>query len=845
MRKKSTRLLSAALAVCMMLSVLPVGAFAAEPGAAEPENGASAQAEEEFVQPESVEINSTNFQDTDFQNYVKQYDKDGNDSLSLEERNKVTTIELPDDSYCPTMKGIEYFPELVTLKCSNTHVRSLDVSKNLKLETLWCNWNNLEQLDVSKNKALKDLRCGDNYLTTLNVSQNEALEWLSTNDMRSKLNSLDVSYNKALKHLECTKNGLTSLDVSSNEALERLACDGNPLTELDVSKNDKLTSLDCRRCGLTSLKFGSAVSSMECDENQLTVLDISQNTRWTHLMCNDNKLTSLSFNENVVMPPVASIYTSNNHYQIAVDADGIYDLSQLPGDFDVSKTSDWTNGERNGTELKVTPGSTTVIYKYNTGSAPYTGRRTFNLDVHWHNYRWKHDGTKHWRKCITANCPGLTGAQEAKAPHVYDNAKDKDCNTCGYVRPLYTVTTDNAAAKLESEVEELKAPVAAGTEVILTAGDAPEGKTFAGWKLYKVVSDTESQITDETELANLLKNGTETTATLTMPAYNVKAEPYYSDIPYNITAVDCTVDKPEAPMGDTVTATRRALKANERFTGWTVTVNGVEQDTDTFLKPDADDPTKVSFVMPAENVEIKANFKGIPTLNPTLRVGDHVTATIEGNDASVPSGSTVPVGETVHLTAIAPEGQHFTGWTVKVGDEEQKADTFLKTTDASDPTKVTFTMPTENVEVKATFENDPIPGEPDPVGPSDTGNIQGAISAVVIGAAAGAIIYEAGTGIYRVINMPGIPMPSNRIELAELLWEHAGKPEPVSTALYSDIDEGDTDAQKAARWAVEKDLMKDDADNNKFHPAFPVSKLRTCLTWNAAKEKGLFDKTEE
>lgn len=843
MRKKSTRLLSAALAVCMMLSALPVGAFAAEPGAEEPENGASAQAEEEFVQPESVEINSTNFQDTDFQNYVKRYDKDGNDSLSLEERNKVTTIELPEGSNCPTMKGIEYFPELVTLKCPEAHVRSLDVSKNLKLKTLWCYWNNLEQLDVSKNKALKDLRCGDNYLTTLNVSQNEALEWLSTNDMRSKLNSLDVSYNKALKHLECTKNGLTSLDVSSNEALELLVCDGNPLTELDVSKNDELTSLSCRRCGLTSLKFGSAVSSMECDENQLTELDISQNTWWTDLRCNDNKLTSLSFNENVGMPPVASINTYNNRYQIAVDADGIYDLSQLPGNFDVSKTSDWTNGERNGTELKVTPGSTTVTYKYNTGSAPYTGLRTFNLDVHWHNYRWKHDGTKHWRKCITANCPGLTDAQEA--PHVYDNAKDNNCNTCGYVRPLYTVTTVNATAKLESEVEELKAPVAAGTEVILTAGNAPEGKTFAGWKLYNV-SDTESEITDETELAKLLKNGTATTATLTMPAYNVKAEPYYSDIPYNITAVDCTVDKTEAAKGDTVTATRRALKANERFTGWTVTVNGVEQDTDTFLKPDADDLTKVSFVMPAENVEIKANFASNPTLNPTLRVGDHVTATIEGSDASVPSDSTVPVpkNKIVHLTATAPERQHFTGWTVKVGGEEQKADTFLTTPDESDPTKVTFTMPDANVEVTATFAEDSIP-EPDPVGPSDTGNIQGAISAVVVGAAAGAIIYEAGTGIYRVINMPGIPMPSNRIELAELLWEHAGKPEPVSTALYSDIDEGDTDAQKAARWAVEQDLMKDDADNNKFHPAFPVSKLRTCLTWNAAKEKGLFDKTEE
>ena len=933
MRKKSTRLLSAALAVCMMLSALPVGAFAAEPGAEEQENGASAQAEEEFVQPESVEINSTNFQDTDFQNYVKRYDKDGNDSLSLEERKKVTTIELPDDSYCPTMKGIEYFPELVTLKCSNTHMRLLDVSKNLKLETLWCYWNNLEQLDVSKNKALKDLRCGDNNLTTLNVSQNEALEWLSTNDMRSKLNSLDVSYNKALKHLECTKNGLTSLDVSSNEALELLVCDGNPLTELDVSKNDKLTSLSCNRCGLTSLKFGSAVSSMECDENQLTELDISQNTRWTDLRCGDNKLTSLSFNENAVTS-YASIYTGNNHYQIAVDADGIYDLSQLPGNFDVNKTSDWTNGERNETKLKVTPGRTKVTYNYNTGSTPHTGLRTFNLDVHWHNYRWKHDGTKHWRKCITANCPGLTDAQEAKAPHVYDNAKDNNCNTCGYVRPLYTVTTVNATAKLESEAEELKAPVAAGTEVILSAGNAPEGKTFAGWKLYKVVNDTESEITDETELSKLLKNGTETTATLTMPAYNVKAEPYYSDIPYNIKAENCTVDKTEAAKGETVTATRRKPEANEHFTGWTVKVDGAEQNPSTFLTPDANDPAKVRFTMPAENVEIKANFEG----NPTLNIGDHVTANIDGSDASVPSGSTVPVGETVHLTAIAPEGQHFTGWTVKVGGEEQKADTFLTpdkndptkatftmpsknvevtanfasnptlnptlrvgdhvtatidgsdtpvpsgsavlkntivhltaiapegqhftgwtvkvggeeqkadtfltTPDENDPTKVTFTMPDKNVEVKATFADDPIP-EPDPVGPSDTGNIQGAISAVVVGAAAGAIIYEAGTGIYRVINMPGIPMPSNRIELAELLWEHAGKPEPVSTALYSDIDEGDTDAQKAARWAVEQDLMKDDADNNKFHPAFPVSKLRTCLTWNAAKEKGLFDKTEE
>ena len=320
--------------------------------------------------------------------------------------------------------------------------------------------------------------------------------------------------------------------------------------------------------------------------------------------------------------------------------------------------------------LTVDKNATEITYTYNCGTYINSGniikaKCKLNVTHHTHHYGdWLHDEAYHWHECTDHDCPEPEESVKDKAEHTFDdNAKDKDCNTCGYVRPLYTVTTgENVTAELEDKV--LDAPVAADTKV--------------------------------------------------------------------------------------------------------------------------------------------------------------------------------------HLTATVPEGQHFIGWTVKVGDEEQKADTFLTTPDENDPTKVTFTMPNADVEVTATFAGDSNPEEPvDPVGPSDTGNIQGAISAVVIGAAAGAIIYEAGTGIYRVINMPGIAMPSNRIELAELLWEHAGKPEPVSTALYSDIDEGDTDAQKAARWAVEQDLMKDDADNNKFHPAFPVSKLRTCLTWNAAKEKGLFDKTEE
>ena len=812
MRKKSTRLLSAALAVCMMLSVLPVGAFAAEPGAEEQENGASAQAD--AAVPEGyIAINEKNFPDENFRDYVaEEWDKNHDKYFSPSEIANAKWISC-DNKEISNLKGIEFFTNIWLLECYYNNLTTIDLSHNKNLSYINCHHNQLNELDVSGLPLLETFYCGHNALPSIDVSKNEKLEDFDCQD--NHLDTLDVSQNKELVKLSCGTNNLTDLDVRENKKLKELSCYESKLSNLDLRNQTELEVLKCWK-------------------NPLSVLDVSANTKLKTLFVSNTNLTSLDAKNHTAL---ATFGGKNCSYNIAVEGDGKFDLTTLPGKFDASKATATGNGTINGNILTVNPNSKTFYYDYDIGQ---NQKMNVVLNVHWHNYRWEHDATKHWRVCTAANCPGLTGAQEAKAPHVYDNAKDKDCNTCGYVRPLYTVTTVNATAKLESEAEELKAPVAAGTEVILSAGNAPEGKTFAGWKLYKVVNDTESEITDETELAELLRNGIATTATLTltMPAYDVKAEPYYSNIPYNITPVNCTVDKTEAAKGDTVTATRRKPEANERFTGWTVKVNGVKQPDD-FLTPDANDPAKVRFTMPAENVEIKANFEG----NPTLNIGDHVTANIEGSDASVPSGSTVPVGETVHLTAIAPEGQHFTGWTVKVGGEEQKADTFL-TPDKNDPTKATFTMPSKNVEVTANFAEDSIP-EPDPVGPSDTGNIQGAISAVVIGAAAGAIIYEAGTGIYRVINMPGIPMPSNRIELAELLWEHAGKPEPVSTALYSDIDEGDTDAQKAARWAVEQDLMKDDADNNKFHPAFPVSKLRTCLTWNAAKEKGLFDKTEE
>ena len=825
MRKKSTRLLSAALAACMMLSVLPVGAFAAEPGT-EPENGNGVSAQADAAVPEGyIAINEKNFPDKNFRDYVAgEWDKNHDNCFSPSEIAKATWISC-DNREIDSLEGIQFFTEIWLLECYYNNLTTIDLSNNKKLSYINCHHNQLKELDVSGLPLLKTFYCGHNALPSIDVSKNEKLE-----------------------DFDCQDNHLDTLNVSQNKELVKLSCGDNNLTELDVSENKKLKELWFYRDNLSNLDLGNQIELevLSCVGNPLSVLDVSANTKLKKLYVNKTNLTSLDATNNTALEEFNGKDCS---YNIAVEGDGKFDLTTLPGHFDASKATAIRGGTINGNILTVDPNSKTFRYDYDIGQP--NKKMNVVLNVHWHNYQWKHDGTKHWRECTTANCPGLTAEQVAKTTHDYTDATDPYCDTCGYVRSMHSVITgENVTAELEDKV--LNVPVAADTKVHLTA-TVPEGKRFTGWTV-KVGGEEKEADTFLTADAN-----DPTKATFTMPSKNVEVTANFASNPtLNPTLrvgdhVTATIEGSDAsvPSGSTVPVPKNkivhltATAPGQHFISWTVKVNGVEQDP-TFLKPDADDPTKVSFVMPAENVEIKANFKGIPTLNPTLRVGDHVTATIEGSDASVPSGSTVPVpkNKIVHLTATVPDGQHFTGWTVKVGGEEQKADTFLTTPDENDPTKVTFTMPDANVEVTATFAEDPIP-EPDPVGPSDTGNIQGAISAVVIGAAAGAIIYEAGTGIYRVINMPGIPMPSNRIELAELLWEHAGKPEPVSTALYSDIDEGDTDAQKAARWAVEQDLMKDDADNNKFNPYFPVSKLRTCLTWNAAKEKGLFDKTEE
>lgn len=204
------------------------------------------------------------------------------------------------------------------------------------------------------------------------------------------------------------------------------------------------------------------------------------------------------------------------------------------------------------------------------------------------------------------------------------------------------------------------------------------------------------------------------------------------------------------------------------------------------------------------------------------------TANIGAGEQELDTATVVPKGTTVTVTANIPEGAEFLGWSAVCDDHS-----VLKLGD--DQTEH-FEMPGCNVTVEALYQGGSVDID-NPSG-SGSGDVVAGIAAVALTGAAAWGIYEAGTGIYRVLNMPDVPMPSNRAGLATLIWEKAGCPEPQTVKSFSDIDDADLHLRQAASWMEEQGLM-DDVKENEFRPYRYVTKLQTCFVWDKAKEKSL------
>ncbi len=294
------------------------------------------------VSANEIEINSKNFPDDIFREYVSEkFDRNNDGKLSAEELKadkykglviNVSGMKIKD------LSGIELFAELTELDCTDTLITELDISKNTKLRTLICGRCGITGLDVTNNPLLETLECSNGYfgiseneyasapglidlsknkklkrlvlqnamLTHVDVSKNTELIYLDVS--WNYLEGLDVTNNTALEELNCTwsfvdpEGGLRNVsqpDISRNKKLKKFYCGQNGFKEIDVSGNPELIVLSTYNNKLHQIDVSKnpRLTKLDCEENELYKLDVSQNKELTRLDCSYNRLMKLDLSE--------------------------------------------------------------------------------------------------------------------------------------------------------------------------------------------------------------------------------------------------------------------------------------------------------------------------------------------------------------------------------------------------------------------------------------------------------------------------------------------------------------------------------------------------------------------
>lgn len=208
----------------------------------------------------------------------------------------------------------------------------------------------------------------------------------------------------------------------------------------------------------------------------------------------------------------------------------------------------------------------------------------------------------------------------------------------------------------------------------------------------------------------------------------------------------------------------------------------------------------------------------------TLRVTNGTISELNGkqhtgNEAEIPAGTPVTLTLTVNEDAFTA-GEVFSSWTLSPTPKDLRIDGNV----------ITFTMPAETVEIRATGD---IPPEPTP--DAEVSPLFGIALGAVGGTLVGLTFYAAHQlGITQTLRetLPaGAAIPANRGELALLLWNAADKPEPENQPAFTDVSDPET--AKAAQWTIEAGLMETES-SGKFAPAKHVTRLKVFRTWKSA-----------
>ena len=768
---KRTRLVSALLTLAMVCTFLPFSAFAA--------GGTHAGS--------TIELSSSNFPDDAFREYLKKFDINHDNKLASAERNAVKEIDVRSKNIS-NLYGIQFFPNLKSLICSNNQLTSLDVHENTALEYLACTQNKLTSLDVSNNTALDELYCYRNQLTSLDVRQNPALQTLC-----------------------CYQNQLTSLNVSKNAELEVLWCYENPLTSLDVRQNTQLKVLGC-------------------SENQLTSLDVSQNTALEYLACRQNKLASLDVSQTAVR----TLDARGNQIDINVEeTPRTFDLSTLPG-FNVNRASGWNGGTVNGNILTVNAGATKVTYDYYCGK----GRsETFTLNVkvvpdgtvtppsgkgiriygeNFPNYEFR----RYLKDNIDKNADGYLDDTELNIRKL-DVSGQYIANLKGIeffpnLETLYCF--NNKLTSLDVSYNTKLQELYCQDNKLTSLDVSKNTKLETLWCSQNQLKKLDVSKNTALKILSCEKN----LLTSLDVSWNTALEKLYCS-QNQLTKLDVSKNSALWHLScDDNQLTKLDVSQNQAL-------KNLSCHTNQLTKLDVSKNTKLEKLWCYQNqlteldvsqtavTELKASGNQIDiNIEETPRTFD--LSTLPGFDVTKAanwSGGTVS-GKTLKVN----EGTNQVTYTYDCGKGFSR-DFTLNVKVVPDGT---VTPPSGGDNPGGTTPGGSTPGGSTPGG-STGGDGGGAI--VIVAAAGAAVAGVVGYGVYNYVSgqklqalLPeGVAAPENRAQTALLLWNTAGRPEPADAPAFADV--ADPDTAKAAQWCVEQGLMKRRL-NGKFAPGSSI-----------------------
>jgi len=276
---------------------------------------------------DEVTINSTNFPDDIFRQYVTSYDINKDGVLSDSELSSVVTINVRGRDIS-NLKGIAHFKNLKTLNCNGNNLQNLSLESNTMLTYLDAGNNKLNEINVSGNVLLRSLICSNNNISDLDVTHNKTLNYLDAsgnelsgldtskctdlsvlNVSNNQITVIDLYNNLNLSTLTANDNHITFTDLTANKGLVTINLSGNNLVVLDVSNNTSLGSLDCSDNGLLFLNLSKEITSLDCSNNELSALNLEGLTKLSSLDAADNNLYALDVATNTSL---TSINASGN-----------------------------------------------------------------------------------------------------------------------------------------------------------------------------------------------------------------------------------------------------------------------------------------------------------------------------------------------------------------------------------------------------------------------------------------------------------------------------------------------------------------------------------------------------